>query len=443
MGITVDGLVSGLDTSAIIDAYMSSASAATEARRTQQGRLETKLSLLQDFKGLLDDLDTAMAAYETAGDLQSVSTSTSDEDVLTVSAEDGAQVGSFAVTVNSMAVAEMERSQGYAATTDEVGEGTFSVTVAGEQTDITVSAANENNTLTGLVSAINNEVEGVSAFILNDGDAANPYRLVIMSDETGAANTISVSDTLSGGTAPTFTQEVAAADAEIELAGGLTINSATNTFEDVLPGVTLDVASEGAADIAVIRDNEATVESIQSVVDAYNDVMSFIDDETGVDEDGSTSLIAGESVLRTVESSLQSAVSGLYESGDLRGMSSLGLSTEQDGSLSLDTDELESLLESSPEDVLEMLAGADGLFASLTERIDIVVDSDNGSITLRTDSLDDQIEDFQDRIAAEEDRLEIYEGALRQQFTNLEMAMAELQTMGNYLTMLFVGNSSS
>lgn len=443
MTITIDGLVSGLDTSAIIEAYMSSAGASTEARRTQQSRLETRLSLLQDFNGLLDDLGSAVAAYEEVGDLMAVSATSSDDDVMTVSAEQGAQVGAFSVTVSSMAAAEMERSQGYSTTSDNVGEGTFSVTVAGTQTDIDVSVANGNSTLSGLVTSINDEVEGVSAFILNDGDAATPYRLVIMADDTGAANTISISDTLSGGTSPAFVQEVAAADATITLDGGLNINSATNTFEDIMPGVTFSVTATGAADIAVTRDATATAESVQEVVDAYNEVMSFIDDNTGLDANGETSLLATESVLRSVEQSLQSALSGMYASGDLQGMSQLGFSTEQDGQLALDTAELEGLLTSNPEDVLEMLAGANGLFASLTERIDVVVDPDNGSITLRTESLDDQIEQFQDQIAAEEARLETYEDALRMQFNNLEMALAELQTMGNYLTMLFVGNSGS
>ncbi len=437
MGITVDGLVSGIDTTAIIDAYVAQASASTDSLRVRQSDLENRKALLLQFKGLLDDLGDTIATMDTAEELQMVAVSNSSTDVLTASAEPGAQVGTYALEVERLAQAEMEVSQGFSSVSDNVGSGQISITVAGEETVIDVSSAEGNDTLSTLVDSINANVDGVSAYLFDDGDPTNPYRLVVVSEDTGAANTIEIDTSgLGGGTAPSFTEQLSASDASIRL-GSMSIRSATNRFEGIIPGVTFDAISLGTAQVTVTSDRGATVDAVQQVVDSYNAVMDFIDDYVGLDSSGNPSALGGETVLRTVQRSLQEAVSSLYTSGDLQGASSLGFATTQDGTLSLDAEKLSDALESSSDDVMEILTGTDGLFAGLTDKIDMVVDSSTGTLTLRTESIDALIETFQEQIDASEASLAKYEETMRQQFTNLEMAMAELQTMGTYLASLF------
>jgi len=336
----------------------------------------------------------------------------------------------------------MEVSQGYASTSDVVGtSGSITITVAGEDTTIDVSEANGNNTLSTLVDAINDEVDGATAYILNDG-GANPYRLVVVSDDTGAANTIEISDTLAGGTAPTFTEQIAAADAEIDMAG-LPIYSSTNTFNDVIPGVTMQAVSAGTTTVSVDLDSEGIVTIAQEFVDAYNAVAGFIDDYTGMEEGGSVSSLAGDSdVLASVATSLQTVMSSLFASGDLQGTSILGFATQQDGTLELDTAKLTDALADYPDDALEIMAGENGIFATMDGRLDVVLDPDYGSLALRQESLDDQIDDVQEQIDDANAAMELYEEALRQQFTNLEMVLAQMQSMSTYLTQLFASTSS-
>jgi len=442
MGVTVDGLVSGLDTTSIIEAYTSVWGASTDRLESQQSDLETRVSLLQEFNGYLDDLQDIAEQYTTANDLRVSSAISSSESVLTVTAANGAQPGTYAVEVVSLAQSEMEVSQGYASTSDVVGtSGSITITVAGEDTTIDVSEANGNNTLSTLVDAINDEVDGATAYILNDG-GANPYRLVVVSDDTGAANTIEISDTLAGGTAPTFTEQIAAADAEIDMAG-LPIYSSTNTFNDVIPGVTMQAVSAGTTTVSVDLDSEGIVTIAQEFVDAYNAVAGFIDDYTGMEEGGSVSSLAGDSdVLASVATSLQTVMSSLFASGDLQGTSILGFATQQDGTLELDTAKLTDALADYPDDALEIMAGENGIFATMDGRLDVVLDPDYGSLALRQESLDDQIDDVQEQIDDANAAMELYEEALRQQFTNLEMVLAQMQSMSTYLTQLFASTSS-
>lgn len=436
MGVTVDGLVSGLDTTSIIDAYMSVAEASTDRLRDQQTDLENRLTLLQQLNGYLEDLQSLAESYEDADDLRITSAISSNESVMTVTAEAGAQPGTYFIDVSQLAQSEMEVSQGYTTTDDVVAtSGSLTITVAGEDTVIDVSAANGNNTLSTLAADINDNVDGAQAYILNDG-GADPYRLVIVSDDTGEDQTIEFASTLAGGTEPVFTEQITAADAEMAIAG-LSVSSSTNRFTDLVPGLTFEAVSTGSATITSDLDVSGVVEAVQEYVDAYNAVANFIDDYTGMEPDGDVSLLAGESVLTTVQSNLQTVMSSLYQSGDLQGTSVLGFATQQDGTLELDTAVLSDALTDHPADALEIIAGESGILQALDGRLDIVLDPDTGSMSLRQESLDEQIESLQEQIEADEANLEIYEDALRQQFTNLEIILSQMQTMSSYLTQLF------
>ena len=448
MGITVDGLVSGLDTTSIIEAYVAVAGASTETLREQQTDVETRRSLLQSFNSLLEDIQTSMADYEEAADLRLVTANSSDEEVLTVTAATGAQPGTFDFDVVTLARSEMEVGNGFDSQTDDVFTGgSISISVAGASppTQIDIDGASNNTSLSGLADYISDNIDGVEAYVLDDGADTNNYHLVVVSEETGSSQTVTLDTSLLQGDALTFTEAIAAQDAQLDIAG-LAVFSESNTFEDVIPGLTFEALSEGDAIVTVAPDTEGVVEAVQTFVDSYNQAMSFIDSYTGIGANDSISALASESsVLRQVQTALQSSMAGMYVAGDLQGASILGFSTEQDGSLALDTDKLTDVLGDNYSDALEILAGTDGIFQSLDGKLDVIVDPDEGTLALRTESLDEQIEAFEDQIAADEARLETYEDTLRQQFTNLEMTLAELQSMSSFVTALFsnmLGGSS-
>ncbi len=448
MGVTVDGMVSGLDTTSIIEAYVAVAGASTETLREQQSNLETRRSLLQSFNSLLEDIQTVVSDYSDPSDLRMVTANSTDEEVLAVTAATGGQPGTFNIDVVSLAQSELEVSNGFDSQTDDVftgGSMTISVAGANPATVIDIDAANGNTSLSGLADYINDNIDGVQAYVLDDGADAGNYHLVVTSEETGSSQTIEMDATGITGAALSFTEQISAQDAELSIAG-LPVYSETNTFEDVIPGLTFEAKSEGSSVVTVAPDTDGVLEAVQSFVDSYNQAMSFIDSYSGLDVNDNASALAGESVLRSVQAALQSSMGGAYAAGDLVGTSVMGFSTQQDGSIALDTDKFLAAINDHPQDVMTMLAGEDGLFQSLDGKLDVIVDPDEGTIALRTESLDDQIEAFEDQIAADESRLESYEDTLRQQFTNLEMTLAELQSMSSFVTSLFastLGNGSS
>ncbi|MCA9163317.1 MAG: hypothetical protein KDA62_10065, partial [Planctomycetales bacterium] len=238
---TIDGLATGLDTTTIIDGLV----------RIQQLQVDQltarKNSILEEqtaFKGIeskMIDLRAQLGSLARSQNsvFSARSAVSSDEDALTVTAATGAAAGVYNLTINSLAQAEQVASQGFASADSEISQGTFSLRVGrGKEVEITIDSS--NNTLQGLADAINAAGGDVGASIVNDGSTGGtPYKLLLSSSKTGAANTITITNNLAAGaTQPDFTGTPvqAAADASVTLgsgAGALTVTHDTNQLDDL------------------------------------------------------------------------------------------------------------------------------------------------------------------------------------------------------------------
>jgi flagellar hook-associated protein 2 len=145
----------------------------------------------------------------------------------------------------------------------------------------------------------------------------------------------------------------AAADAQVAIgsgAGQITIASASNTVTGLLPGVTLNLQKADAdqvVEIAVANDTATIVEQVQAFVDSYNEVATYIREQTRYNsETGTAGLLLGNTSMVRIEQDLREAifgaVPGLPTGWD--GLYALGVSVSTSGQLSLDAGELESAL---------------------------------------------------------------------------------------------------
>jgi flagellar hook-associated protein 2 len=167
---------------------------------------------------IADETASISALGKLAGDLTSLQTALSGLQSIDSSPELGAQVsagspcsasvtgapaaGTYGVTVQQMAQAQASASQGYASDTDPVGTGSITVTIG--KTAHTITIDDTNNTLDGVAGAINSAAIGVTAQVVNTGLPTDPYRLELVSSQTGGADAFTVSASLAGGVAPDF-----------------------------------------------------------------------------------------------------------------------------------------------------------------------------------------------------------------------------------------------
>ena len=447
MGNAIGGMASGIDTGAIVDALVAASARTRDVMTSQQEAMSKRETAYGTLGARLTSLSSALAALDTPTELRSVSGSSKDESALGVTVGGTAVVGRFQIKVNTLASASMSVSTGV--TTRDTGvlaTGTLGITVGTTTTNVTVDSTTDS--LDDLAEAINDQVAGVTAYVMETGDATSPYRLVVAGQDTGAANAVSLDTSgldSTTGELPTFTEVTAASDAEIEV-NGVLVTDDDNDIEGAILGVTFHAneVTTSAVEVNVARDDDSMVTKLNTVVTAWNAVMSHVRAQStwNPDEDIKGAFI-GESVPKNVLTSLQGKLSASFGSGTLTSLGALGITTMQDGDLELDEDVLRGALDDNFDDVVGVMTGDTGAFKVLTDAIDGFVDEESGSITGRKDSLAEQITVMEERITAFNDRLEAYKKRLEKQFTAMEIAMSRFQSTQSALTALFSTNEDS
>jgi flagellar hook-associated protein 2 len=441
--ISVGGLATGLDTNEIITkllqlerrpvALLERELAATEATKTSIGTVSSKLSALK----------TAVDALKTIDDVLVRKATSSEETVLTAAAGAGAARGSTTLTVTQLARASAAGSTvGVDAATSVIaaGAGSFQFQVgAGAVQTVNVTAG---TTLQGLADAINALDTDVTASAINLGTSTDPdYRLQIVSKTSGSANTIAV---VRDDTSIAIQASQAGLDAQFTVTGfSGTFSRSSNTFSDVIQGVTVSLVDEGTATVTVEDDQDAIVEQIQAVVTAFNDAVTFVAGESTVEanEDEETvdlGSLAADATVRRLSDRLHDTVSKVFEgaAGRYVNLSSLGISTEQDGTLALDETKLRAALADDVEAVAEVFAGNATTTAGIADDLSTLIENavaTGGSLSTRTSALDEQIDVLQDQIDDGERRLAAVEVDLRRQFAALEELVGTLQSQSSFL----------
>jgi flagellar hook-associated protein 2 len=438
--IQLGGLATGLDTSSLVSQLMA-------VERQPVTALETRKVKLQAISAAFRDLNSKLLSIKSAADLLKTpetffprSVSSSKTDVATATAAAGSARGTFAMTVTALARGSIATAGNTKdALTDTVAEaaGTFQFKLgaSGPVVSVTVDTA---TTLEQLVKAINDKNAGVNASAVNVGTSDAPaYKLALTSTGTGAANNIVV---VGDPTTLALANSLTADDAAFSIQGLGDFKRSTNTFSDVIDGVTITLkASSGSTDLTVAPDISALQGNVQSLVDAYNKVVTTIDGQTAVaiDANGTPQLGAftGDVVPQLIRRGLAAIVATRLD-GALGSLSQIGITTQKDGTLALDAAKLKQALTSDPQAVSDLVAGTstrDGIADLFSAKIADLTKAVTGSIAARQDGISSQMRDIAKQITAAEARLESTEKVLRARFNNLETLVSRLQSTGNSL----------
>jgi len=356
------GLASGIDTQLLIQRLVAVARRPITSLQNRQRQLEGREKFFSDLGTDLGKLRDRARSLGDVADLLAYTVSSSDATKATATATGEALATAHTLEITQLARAEREKSQGHASagTTGVAGTGTLTITYGGTAHDVAIGAGEDS--LNGVASAINEADFGVTATVVNDGSGATPYRLVLTGDESGAANTISVNAIgLTGGSAPlAFTEVQDARSAQFTL-DGLGLTRASNTVTDALDGVTLQLAAPTTTEITltVSQDREAVKQRLRDFVTDSNRVLSRIRDQFRAPEEGAgpSNRLIGDTALRSIAQRIQSVfASQVNTSGPANSLASLGITTSRDGTLELDEEKLDGLLDEDFGAVADVLA---------------------------------------------------------------------------------------
>ena len=440
-GITFSGLGSGLDTQGIITALLAVERRPITALEAKKSSFNTQKNLFGDLEGLLDKLRDQANDLRKTTDFLDFAANVDTEAYFTATASQSAFKGNYEIGVTQLAASQVNHSAGKAdKDTTTFGTGTLEITIDGSSYFVEIDGT--NNTLQGIAGAINGAGINVQAQVLDTGSGATPFQLVISGTETGADNSFTIAlDTGTQGLQDlvdevTANQVSTAEDAEFTI-NGIQVFRSGNTVTDAIQGVTLNLKGidpDETTRLTISVDASGTADKVSDFVDAYNEIIDFAEAQGVVDDDGAaTNPLFGDSMLRSIRSSLRNIVGSTFDTGNVAYslFVQIGISSDQEGRLTLNRGELEEALETDEDAIRSLFTDStNGIATRLYDQIDLYTDSVDGLIKTRLDGFDTLIKQTDNQIEHGERRLEGIELGLRNQFATLETLLAQLQSQG-------------
>jgi flagellar hook-associated protein 2 len=435
---SVDGLVSGLNTSEIIAQLMQLERQPQVRLQNKQTAIESAISALRDLNTKFLSITTAAGKLNTTAGWQLATATSSDTTRVAATATSGATQSSLTFSVEQLAKAFTSLSAGAVASpSDAVAAASTSIFLT-QGSGAAVEINTGDGSLGAVVNAINKAGAGVTASAIQA--TTGEYRLHLASTTTGADTAITITD---GAGANPFAATlgsqdtvVAGQDAKL-LLGTTTVTRASNTISDLMTGVTLTLTKAEAGvpvTVEVKSDAEGLAANVAALVDAVNLARSDMKALTTYNlETKNKGKLYGDSGIRSLRSALADAVIG--DGTTSAGM--VGVSVERDGTVKFDKDKFLKAMADDPVAVEKSL-GESGLAGRLHAVADGAsrgqYDSDgpgliHGAITSR----ERQVTGLKANISSWDNRLELRQLTLQRQFASLERALGASQSQGQWL----------
>ncbi|TYT76288.1 flagellar filament capping protein FliD [Desulfobotulus mexicanus] len=320
---------------------------------------------------------------------------------------------------------------------------TFSFKVGAENDPIYVRIP-PGSSYQGMVSAINEQAEkhGMDASIINDGSSKDPYRFTLTARETGEASRIFLSPNFAG-----IMDEVQGGEEE-SLNARFTVNGITyqrnsdRGLEDIIPGLSLNLESEGKTTISITADHDGVKESIMEMMEGIikfsEDIARHTKREPEEEDEG---LLKDLSSVRNIERELKTLISQRVGQGSVSSLYDLGLSFDGAGRISFDENKLDKMLESDPEAVRNFFLDnketeQKGFASIMNERLSQLT-SDTGPLSLQKNTLEERERRLETTIENATVRLDKKYEIMTHEFIRLDKAINSLNSQADFMKSMF------
>jgi flagellar hook-associated protein 2 len=473
------GVGSNLDLNGLLDRLESAERQPLLQIQRRQVSFTAKLTAYGTVRDALETLRNAAQRLTDAKLFSATKASVGAPDVMTASAGPGAAAGSYQVEVLQLAQSQSLAARGVADPKATIGKGTITLDFgqitggtldaetgrysgASFKTDSTRAAVNvviddSNNSLEGLRDAINKTNGlGATASIVNDG-GTSPYRLVLNNQATGEASSLRIG--VAGdaelealvGHDPTgnqaWQQTAAATNARIKV-NGLPVSARTNTVADAVPGATLSLSKLGASSLSISLDTAGVEAAVKGLVNAYNALQGatgFLTRYNPATKKGEA--LMGDATVRQMQTAVRSALTA-QQPGSLQTLSAVGVSFQKDGTLAIDTSQLQAALTQDHDAVAQLLSGGTdastktGAARELSELITRFT-GEGGLIRGATEGVQSTLKSLDARQASVENNIQAKMARYRAQFKQLDLFVSRMNSTTSYLTQQFDNMSAS
>ncbi|WP_194420313.1 flagellar filament capping protein FliD [Microbacterium abyssi] len=444
MGIALDGLVSGLNTTELINALMDVQAIPRNLMSAKADDKKLIISQLQTLNTSLQDLATK-AKTAASGESLNAFSATSSSNNVTVALRPGAAALTTDIVVDRLA----QKHTVVTAASTEWPDAPPTLTLknaAGELLKVTASSSS----MTDVARAINAAGFGITASVVSAGKDAegNPLqRLQLVAAESGEQGSFSVfrGDEAAVGAdtdisaAPGAAIIVTGADAQVRLWAGTaaeqTITSSSNTFTDLFTGVdvTVSAVSTDPVTVGVAVDDKARTTAAADFVKQIASLLTRIDNGSKAtvgtgDEATTLGVFTGDSTVRALRQSLAQAVQYPVDGAS---PSSIGISIDRYGVLTIDETKFAAALADDPDAVT-------GMFTGIAERVqqtaETYSDKYDGLLTARITGQQNEVDSLGEQMERWDVRLEQRRATLERTYARLETMLSQMQSQSSYLT---------
>lgn len=477
-GISFMGVGSGLPVKEIIKATLD-AEAAPLARLDRDKKFyESQISAMGQLNSRLGSMRDAMEKLQGLDKFQQLASNSGNEKLFTATADhkQGATAGGYSLEVLAEARNYKQTSSSFSRSDTIANAGDdaklvfsglkdkdgntladISIDTAGKTLDEVRQAINDHDDLKKLVSAN----------LVNT--SATDARLVLKAQESGEEKRFTAEFT--GTNVPvglsskdvSLSSDSSSLDALIKI-DGIEASSATNTFENVISGVTINVTAGAMnetnknSSLSVKRDDGAIKDNIDAFTKAYNDVIIHLNES----KKGS---LYGDSTIRTIESEMRNILYAPTEGADSSDtnqnfLALIGIEiyvdknydpkspNSRNGTLQTDSAMLTKALDENFDKVAHILGSSNKIDetqpSGYAQRLGTLADQllngyirdgkvEKGLVQIRTEGLNKEVTRIDDKVAASNRRLDLMEQRLVRQFSAIEGIIANLNSTGSYI----------
>lgn len=372
--ISFQGLSTNLPTDQLISAIINQQSQPMVRMQTQQSTNNSKAAALQTLSADLTSLSVSLDTLGLSGFQGNKVASTDSTGAYVTATASGAANGQYDLVVKSLAT----RSRLVMPTTMQpnaaVGTGDYTFTdMDGKAFTVTIGAG--NNSLSGLAAAINNAKDSnnvainINASVIQTG-ADGSSQLVLSANNTGqgtsGATTFSMTAP-AGSTLGAGTSTSSVATNSDFILNGVELHRSSNTVSDAVQGVTFTL-NQAQTDLTksttltVTQDQDAATKAMQDVVDKFNTFYNDYKSNTKFTQNTDGSYTKGlfnmdmtvRNMVSQVSTALMGAPSGLSSTATFTSVAGVGLKTNQDGTISLDSTAFKAALTKDPKAVANL-----------------------------------------------------------------------------------------
>ena len=429
-------------------------------------KINTKSQAWTDISTRLGNLTSKLEVLQDEATYQTKKVTSSDDAIATISGTSDSLEGSYDLIVKQLATSSkitgdvVSKADGTTkiSTKDALGySGKLTITNAaadGSDKPLTVEIdVKATDSLKDIANAINNAKDpsdstgtkgaGLKATIVNN-------QLVITSEEMGN-RTLTIGGNLKDSLGFKDSKTKGGQSAEFTL-DGIDMTRNSNNPTDVVDGVTFNFKKADASKtitLGLTNDTDKELAAVKDFVSQYNSVMSFLSEKMDVGDpsksDNTTGALAGDSTLISLQSKLQSTVLG-GKSVNGVSASTLGLSVDRNGTLSLDETKFKEQLAKNPNAVKDFFfvdtstkyatektgTGYTADFKAVIDRYTSTKSGSEGVISLRKSSYQSEIKDYNKQIERITEQIATKRARYVTMFTNLDAAIGNLQSQFSY-----------